>query len=201
MNKPESFRLLICVAVLSASGCVSEDDEAAMTRIVYPATAEVEHVDRYHGMTVADPYRWLEEDVRESQRVRKWVDAQNEVTFAYLAGIPEREAIEARLTELWDYERFGLPVKEGGRYYYSYNDGLMNQAVIYTQPALDAEAKLLIDPNAWSEDGTVALAGYYPGPDGRYVAYLVQEAGSDWNTARVLDVASGETLGDTLQWL
>jgi prolyl oligopeptidase len=201
MNKVKSFRLFIFVAALSASGCVSEDDEAAMTRIVYPATAKVEHVERYHGITVADPYRWLEEDVRESERVREWVDAQNAVTFAYLAGIPGREAIEARLTELWDYERFGLPMKEGGRYYYSYNDGLMNQAVIYTQRALDAQAKLLIDPNAWSEDGTVALAGYYPGPDGRHVAYLVQEAGSDWNTARVLDVASGETLGDTLQWL
>lgn len=201
MNKVTVSLLPIGLAVLSGSGCVSEDDEFAMSRIDYPETVKVEHIDRYHGVAVADPYRWLEEDVRESERVQEWVEAQNEVMFAYLAGIPEREAIEARLTELWDYERFGLPVKEGGRYYYSYNDGLMNQAVIYTQPALDAEARLLIDPNAWSEDGTVALAGYYPSPDGRHVAYLVQEAGSDWNTARVLDVESGKTLDDRLLWL
>jgi prolyl oligopeptidase len=201
MNKVTARLLPICLALLSVSGCARDDGETAEPRIDHPETLRVEHTDRYHGITVADPYRWLEEDVRESERVRQWVEAQNEITFGYLASIPQREAIEARLTELWDYERFGLPAKEGGRYYYSYNDGLMNQEVIYTQETLDAPARLLIDPNAWSEDGTVALAGFYPSPDGQHVAYLVQDAGSDWNTARVLDVSSGEQLGDNLQWL
>ncbi len=200
MNKVAVRLFLTCVAVLCVSGCTS-GEAGAEPAIDYPATMKVEHTDLYHGVTVADPYRWLEEDVRESERVRRWVEAQNEVTFGYLAAIPEREAIEKRLTELWDYERFGLPAKEGGRYYYGYNDGLMNQSVVYTQESLDAPAKLLIDPNTWSEDGTVALAGYYPSPDGRHVAYLVQDAGSDWNTAQVLDVDSGEKLGDHLRWL
>jgi prolyl oligopeptidase len=126
--------------------------------VEYPATATVQHVDTYHGVDVADPYRWLEDDVRESDAVQEWVEAQNEVTFAYLASIPERDVIEERLKELWDYERYGMPVKEGGRYYYSYNNGLQNQNVIYTQADLDVEPELLIDPNSWSDDGTVALA-------------------------------------------
>ena len=191
----------VLAAALLATACARDGGESAETRIDYPDTMKVEHTDIHHGVTVSDPYRWLEEDVRESERVRRWVQKQNDLTFAWLAAVPEREAIEARLTELWDYERFGLPVKEGGRYYYSYNDGLMNQSVIYVQEALDAPARLLIDPNSWSEDGTVALAGYYPSPDGRYVAYLVQDAGSDWNTAHVLDVRTGEQLGDELKWL
>ncbi len=201
MNRITACLIPTCLAVLSASGCAPDDGENVESRIDYPDTMRVDHTDVYYGVTVADPYRWLEEDVRESERVREWVEAQNEVTFGYLAAIPEREAIETRLTELWDYERFGLPFKEGGRYYYSYNDGLMDQEVIYTQDTLDAPARLLIDPNTWSEDGTVALAGFYPSPDGRHAAYLVQDAGSDWNTARVLDVRSGEPLEDMLRWL
>ena len=201
MNLLTARSISILLAALLATACARDDGESANTGIDYPETMKVEHTDTWHGVSVADPYRWLEEDVRESERVRRWVQEQNDVTFAYLAAIPEREGIEARLTQLWDYERFGLPVKEGGRYYYSYNDGLMNQSVIYVQEALDAPARLLIDPNSWSEDGTVALAGYYPSPDGRYVAYLVQDAGSDWNTARVLDVRNGEQLGDELKWL
>ncbi|MBT8447445.1 MAG: S9 family peptidase, partial [Gammaproteobacteria bacterium] len=131
----------------------------------YPATTTVEHVDAYHGTEVADPYRWLEDDVRKSAAVASWVDAQNDVTFAYLESIPERAIIKARLTELWDYERYGLPLKEGGRYYYSHNDGLQNQSVVYVQESLDAAAAVLLDPNTWSDDGTVALASYSPSPD------------------------------------
>ncbi len=167
----------------------------------YPDTAEVEQVDDYHGTQVADPYRWLEEDVRESDDVKRWVDRQNEVTFAYLETIDERAAIEQRMTELWDYERYFIPRKAGGRYFYQYNDGLQNQEVILTQESLDAEPELLVDPNLWSDDGTVALAAYYPSPDGSHVAYLVQDGGSDWRTARVIEVATGEELDDRLEWL
>ena len=166
-----------------------------------PVTATIEHVDTYHGVEVADPYRWLEDDVRESDDLNNWVNAQNEVTFAYLESIPERSVIEERLTELWDYERYGIPVKEGGLYYYSYNNGLQNQNVIYVQASLDAEAELLVDPNSWSDDGTVALASYYPSPDGRHMAYLIQDGGSDWRKARIIEIDGGTVLEDELDWL
>ena len=182
------------------SGCDQQSADAPEA-IDYPATATINHVDAYHGTEVADPYRWLEDDVRESEDVAAWAAAQNELTFAYLATIPERERIEKRMTELWDYERFGLPVKEGGRYFYSYNDGLQNQDVVYTQASLETEPELLIDPNTWSEDGTAALAAYYPSPDGRHVAYLAQDGGSDWRVAQVLDIETGTVLDDRLEWL
>ena len=175
--------------------------EAPATELIYPVSDKVDHVDVYHGTDVADPFRWLEDDVRESEAVKSWVDAQNLVTFGYLDTIEERGAINARMKELWDYERYSLPVKEGGRYFYSYNDGLQNQDVIYTLTDLNAEPELLIDPNTWSDDGTIALASYFPSPDGKYFAYLVQDGGSDWRVAKVMDVESGEELTDRLDWL
>jgi len=169
--------------------------------INYPDSVTVDHVDTYHGVEVADPYRWLENDIREDEDVSRWVASQNEVTFAYLATIPERERIKKRMTELWDFARYSLPRKKGGRYFFSYNDGLQNQSVVFTQTGLEAEPRMLIDPNTWSDDGTVALAGYVPSNDGSHIAYLVQDGGSDWREARVLDVVSGETLDDRLEWL
>lgn len=191
-------KILIILTVAACS--VDDDDEDRMT-FEYPETATVNQVDDYHGTEVADPYRWLEGDVRENPAVKAWVDAQNAVTFAYLRGIEEREAIEKRLTELWDYERYGLPTRSGGRYFYGYNDGLQNQNVVYTVDSLDDDPRLLLDPNTWSSDGTVALAAYYPSPDGTHVAYLVQDGGSDWREARVIHVSSGEVLEDRLEWL
>jgi prolyl oligopeptidase len=193
--------LLLLLPALTVAGCDREMPETDTATITYPETKRVDNVDEYHGTEVADSYRWLEDDVRENPEVRDWVERQNEVTFSYLEKIGERARIRARLTELWNYERFGLPVKEGGRYFYSYNDGLQNQDVVYTLEALDAEPQLLIDPNTWSEDGTVALASYSPSPDGNHFAYLVQDGGSDWRTARVLDLATGEVREDKLEWL
>jgi prolyl oligopeptidase len=190
--------VLFSLAFAVACSQQAADDPAPVN---YPETATVDHVDDYHGTEVADPYRWLEDDVRESDAVSNWVADQNDVTFAYLATIPERELIKKRMTELWDYERFSLPRKEGGRYFFSYNNGLQNQDVIFTQDSLEAEPELLIDPNRWSDDGTVALASYYPSPDGSKVAYMVQDGGSDWREARVLDVETGGTLDDHLEWL
>ncbi len=169
--------------------------------LVYPVTDTVDHVDNYHGTSVPDPYRWLEDDVRESEAVSSWVGDQNKVTFAYLDTIPERANIKKRMKELWDYERYSMPEKEGGRYFYSYNNGLQNQDVIYMQKALDAEPELLIDPNTWSEDGTVALASYFPSPDGSHLAYLVQDGGSDWRMGKVINVETGKQLDDQLDWL
>ena len=190
--------VLFSLAFAAACSQQAADDSAP---VIYPETATVDHLDNYHGTEIADPYRWLEADVRESDAVSNWVADQNDLTFAYLATIPERELIKKRMMELWDYERFSLPRKEGDRYFFSYNNGLQNQNVIFTQDSLEAEPELLIDPNSWSDDGTVALASYYPSPDGSKVAYMVQDGGSDWREARVLDVETSETLDDHLEWL
>ncbi|MFN2239711.1 MAG: prolyl oligopeptidase family protein [Thermoanaerobaculia bacterium] len=168
--------------------------------IEYPETKTVDHVDTYHGTTVADPYRWLEQDVRESAEVAAWVEAQNKVTFAYLESLAQRESIEAQLTKLWDYEKVGTPGKKGGLYFFRKNDGLQNQDVLYVRRSLNDEPRVLIDPNTWSTDGTVALAAYQASPSGRHLAYSVQEAGSDWRTIRVMEIESGTILPDEIRW-
>ena len=198
-----AVRYLAVVASFFLLAACSEESAAPPPAVTidYPDTRTVQHVDTYHGVEVDDPFRWLEDDVRESDDVKRWVESQNEVTFGYIGAIEERDAIAERMTALWNYERFGRPAKEGGRYYYSYNDGLQNQDVVYVQDALDSEPVLLIDPNTWSEDGTVALAAYYPSPDGQHVAFTVQDGGSDWRTARVISVDTGEVVGSDLEWL
>jgi prolyl oligopeptidase len=173
-------------------------DEAPLQ---YPPARRGDHVDVYHDTRVPDPYRWLEQDVRRSKAVADWVAAQNKVTRAYLESIPERNAIRRRLTRLWNYERFSVPVKRGGRYFYTRNDGLQNQPALYTLDSLHGQPRLLLDPNRWSKDGTVALAGLAPSEDGKYLAYAVAEAGSDWQTWHVLDVATGKVLPDELRWV
>ncbi len=170
-------------------------------RIKYVPTRRMEHIDVYHGIKVPDPYRWLEADARESKEVAQWVDAQNKVTFGYLMSIPEREAIRKRLTELWNYEKYGTPFKRGGRYYYFKNDGLQNQDVLYRMDALNDEPRVLIDPNTWSKDGTVSLAGTSFSEDGKHMAYGIAEAGSDWRTWRVMVIETGKVLDDQLKWV
>lgn len=165
----------------------------------YPATETIEHIDTYHGVEVRDPFRWLEEDVRQSPRVREWVQRQNKVTLEYLRSLPGRDDMRRRLTALWNYEKFSSPWKIGGRYYISKNDGLQNHYVIYTMDTLDGRRRVLLDPNKWSADGTVALGGLHFSEDGRYVVYGIQEAGSDWRTWKVREIASGEDLPDTLK--
>ena len=167
----------------------------------YPKTERVDQVDVYHGVKVADPYRWLEDDVRESKDVAKWVEDQNAVTFGYLEKIPERPYINKLLTKLWNYEKFNSPFKAGGRYYYYYNSGLQNQYVLYVQDSLDSEPRVLMDPNTWSKDGTVALSGTAFSSDGRYVAYGVQEAGSDWRKWKIREIDSDRVLDDELEWI
>jgi prolyl oligopeptidase len=174
---------------------------AQETKLKYPETKKVDVVEDYHGTKVVDPYRWLEDDVRKSKAVEEWVEAENKVTGAFLAGIPQREAIKQRITDLWNYEKFSAPMKIGGLYFFFKNNGLQNQSVLYTQDSLDGEPRLLMDPNTWSKDGTVALSGFAPSDEGRYIAYGVAEAGSDWNVWHVLDVASGKPLGDELRWI
>jgi len=179
----------------------SASDVGSAATIAYPSTIPVDVVDTYHGVDVADPYRWLERDVRESDDVAAWVAAQNEITDAYLDTLAARQHFTARLQALWNYERFGVPVERGGRYFFTRNDGLQDQSVLFVAEGLDAEPRMLIDPNTWSDDGTVSLAQWVPSSDGRFVAYGIQDGGSDWRTWRVLDVASGEVMDDELNWL
>ncbi len=166
-----------------------------------PETRMIDHVDDYHGTQVADPYRWLEDDVRESEDVAAWVEAENVYTNAYLEQLPHREAIRERLTALWDFAKFGTPFKVGGRYYFEKNDGLQNQYVLYVQDSLDSEPRVLIDPNEWSDDGTIALGETVFSDDGRYLTYGIQDGGSDWRTWKILEIESGRLLDDELTWI
>ena len=167
----------------------------------YPETRTGEVSETIFGQEIADPYRWLEDDVRTNEEVAEWVESQNELTTSYLATMPGREAYEARIKELFDYERFGLPSEKGGHYFYTRNDGLQNQSVLYVRDGLDGEPRVLINPNDWAADGATALAGWVPNHDGSKLLYGIQDGGSDWRTARVLDVATGEVMEDKVEWI
>ncbi|NJL89470.1 MAG: S9 family peptidase [Coleofasciculaceae cyanobacterium SM2_1_6] len=170
-----------------------------MLPLSYPQTRQVDQIDDYHGTSVADPYRWLED--LDAPETEVWIQAQNQVTFAYLDQIPSREQIKERLTKLWNYERYSAPFKEGDRYFYFKNDGLQNQSVLYTLKSLDGPPKVLIDPNKLSEDGTIALGGISISEDGRLMAYGLSQAGSDWVEWRIRDIESGVDLPDHLRWV
>ena len=171
----------------------------AAESLTYPQTRKGDVVDNYHGTMVPDPYRWLEDD--NAEETKAWVKAQNAVTFAYLDTIPERKPIRERLTKLWNFERFGVPFKEGDRYFYSRNDGLQNQSVLYVADSLDSEPRELLDPNKLSDDGTVALRSYSISEDGNHIAYGLSAGGSDWQEWKVRDVRTGLDLEDHLQWV
>jgi len=167
----------------------------------YPKTATGDVAEDHHGTIVKDPYRWLEDDVRTSGDVAKWVEAQNEITFGYLEGLKQREPIRSRLTELWNYEKYSSPFKNAGSYFYFKNDGLQNQTVFYTVGGdLAGEPKVVLDPNTWSEDGTVALAGMSFSDDGKYMAYAKADSGSDWSKWYIRDLHTGKDLADVLTW-
>jgi prolyl oligopeptidase len=168
-------------------------------RIVYPDSPRVSQVDDYHGVRVTDPYRWLED--LDSPQTRAWVEAQNQVTSAFLAAIPEREPIRERLKELWNYRRYGVPVRHGDRYFFTRNDGLQDQDVLYRVDTPGGEARLLLDPNTLSPDGTIALTGWSVSEDGRLLAYGLSSGGSDWQEWRVREVETGRELPDHLKWV
>lgn len=166
--------------------------------LTYPVTAKVPHIDVYHGTSVADPYRWLE--ANDSSAVKNWVETQNAVTFGYLERIPFRAAVKDRLTKLWNYVRVSAPVKEGEYWFYSRNDGLQNQSVLYRQSKLGGPEEVFLDPNTFSTDGTVSLAGWAFSKDGRKFAYAVSKSGSDWRDIYVMDVKTKQLLSDKVEW-
>lgn len=205
-------RFLSCILVAGLAGCNSGDpstgspshtpqmtrNDVIMEKLTYPASKIVDQEDSYHGTLVRDPYRWLE-DV-DSPETHQWVQAQNQVTFAYLETIPQRETYKDRLTEIWNYTRYGTPWRQGERTFFNKNDGLQNQSVLYVQDSPDAEPRVLLDPNTLSEDGTVALGGISVSDNGKFMAWSTNVSGSDWRTWYVRDVATGKDLGDKVEW-
>ncbi|MCA9103762.1 MAG: hypothetical protein KDA63_21565, partial [Planctomycetales bacterium] len=195
---------LSCIAATLAPAADSAPAPAhpsvtSTSMLHYPETPRGDQVDNYHGREVADPYRWLEDT--DSAATARWVAAENDVARQYLDASTGHEWIERRLTELNDYPQFGIPSHKGGRYFFMQNTGLQDQDVLYTATSLDEEPRVLLDPNTFSADGTVALSGLKASDDGQLLAYGVSEAGSDWQTWRVRDVATTEDLEDELHWI
>jgi prolyl oligopeptidase len=189
-----AFAALTAIALTHAAPSFAQDPGCTI-----PVADHGDVVDDYHGTSVPDPYRWLED--ADSDQTQAWIEAENCVTFAYLGNIPARDEIRRRLTEVWDYARYGTPFKEGPRYFYYKNDGLQNQYVLYKQETLASEPEVLFDPNTWSEDGTVALTSLAFTEDGELVTYGIATSGSDWREFKVRNVATGEDHPDHLRWI
>jgi prolyl oligopeptidase len=190
------FRFL----ALAAAGLLTlAQNTTAQKQFKYPAAPTNNQVDDYSGVKVADPYRLLENP--DSPESRAWIEAENKITFDFLKTIPERDGIKKRLTEIWDYERFGVPFKEDGRYFFSKNAGLQNQNVIYTTTNFSETPRELVDPNLLTKDGTIALGGLDVTNDARLMAYGLATAGSDWQQWKVRDVETGKDRQDLLNWV
>ncbi len=200
------YALLLGVSLAVMSPSIAAADDAAVsatdsyTVLKYPETRKVSVVDEQFGLKVADPYRWLEDDVRVNPEVAAWVKAENAVTDAYLDTLPGKDVLAARMKKLFDYERFGLPEKAGGHYFFTKNDGLQNQSVLYVRKGLTGKDRVLIDPNGWAKDGATALDSWVPSKNGKLLAYAIQDGGSDWRTIRVLDTATGKVMADEIIW-
>ena len=191
-HPPIRFALIFC---LLATGITQQMIKSNN----YPVARKSDQTDDYHGVKVADPYRWLED--LDSEETRNWVEAENKLSFGFLGSISVRTALKDRLTKLWNYEKYGIPFKEGNRYFYTRNSGLQNQAVLYTVTALDAQPQMVLDPNTLSADGTVAVSGLQVSPDGKLLAYSLSASGSDWQEWKVRDVETGKDLSDDLKWV
>ncbi|MGK2908431.1 MAG: prolyl oligopeptidase family serine peptidase [Sphingobium sp.] len=172
--------------------------EAALS---YPQTRRLDIVEDHFGVKVLDPYRWLENDVRQDEAVREWVTSENAVTQDYLKSLPGRDLLKKRMAKLYDYGRYSTPAKAGSHYFYTYNTGLQNQSPLFVREGLTGKQRMLLDPNALSKDNATALAEWKPSPDGKYLLYSVQDGGTDWRTLSVIDVASGKTLDDQVEWV
>lgn len=186
--------LILLITAMAFTACKPKED-----KINYPETKKVDTTDVYFGVSIADPYRWLEDD--NSSETAEWVNAENILTNDYLAKIPFREDLKSRITEIMDYPKYGSPFKKAGKYFFFKNDGLQNQSVLYIQDALNAEPKVLLDPNTLSADGTIALNGIYISKDGKFLGYSISKAGSDWSELFVKNIETGEMLPDHIEWV
>ena len=187
------------VVVLGTSPASQTVSQTASQRLDYPQTRKVDHVDTYHLTSVPDPYRWLEDD--NSPETAQWVAAENKVTFGYLEKIPYRAQLKARLETLFNYPKFSAPARKGDYFFFSKNDGLQNQSVLYIQKGLSGTPEVLIDPNKWSEDGTTRLAAFSLSKDGKYAVVGVSRSGSDWQEYGVMEIATKTMLPDKIEWV
>ncbi len=165
----------------------------------YPQTRKVDHVDTYHGTKVADPYRWLEDD--NAAETAAWVESQNKVTYAYLEKLPYRAKLKERLEQLFNYPKIGAPFRKGELYFFSKNDGLQNQSVLYVQKGFNGTPEVLLDPNQWSTDGTVRLGAFSLSKDAKYAVIGISKSGSDWQEYQVMEIATKKMLGDKIEWV
>ena len=202
------MRFAAALLLLATTACTMNQakpaapaEAAPRASLVYPATERQDIVETQFGVAVPDPYRWLENDVRQDPKVAAWVAQQNALTSSYLATLTGRAVFEQRIRELYNYERFGIPEKKGNRYFYTRNSGLQNQNVLHVREGVNGTPRMLIDPNTWSADGATALAEWTPSEDGRRILYSIQEGGTDWRVVRVLDVDSGKVLPDEIKWV
>ncbi|TWU36609.1 Prolyl endopeptidase precursor [Novipirellula aureliae] len=202
------FRILFCFFAFTVVAGANADEPTSNAvpetqnpkhPMHYPPTSSVDVTDNYYGHEVSDPYRWLEDT--ESRATAEWIEAQNQVTDGYLESLPQRPAMRKRLEELWNYERYDMPIAKGGRYIYTHNNGLQDQSILYKAQTLGTDRTVFIDPNTLSEDGTVALAGIKLSSDGEWCAYSLADGGSDWRTWKVRNVQTGEDLPDLVEWV
>jgi len=193
------FKLIsVSLSVLFLISC-SHENKNVTQKMMYPQTRKTDTVDTYFGVKVADPYRWLEDD--KSVETADWVKAQNGLTFDYLSKIPFRNKVKERLTKIWNFERYS-PLNKKGKYYFFYkNNGIQNQSVLYVKEGLNGEAKILLDPNLLAEDGTISLGSAKASKDGKFLAYTINKAGSDWSEIHLMDIASGKKMVDEIKWV
>jgi prolyl oligopeptidase len=184
--------------VLTVTGITPMAQGADAPRIEYPPAARGTQVDRFHGVDVPDPYRWLE--TVDSPQTRAWIDAQSRLARSRLDALPGRDELRARLERIWNFERWTPPVQKKGRWFFTHNDGLQNQNILFTTEDPFASARVLLDPNTLSADGTVALKGATVSDDARLLLYQLSDGGSDWEVLKVRDVASGKDLPDEIHW-
>lgn len=185
------------VALLISAGPVQANEETPMN---YPDTRQTGTAEEHFGITVADPFRWLENDPRQDAEVARWVEAQNALSAPYLAGLAGRDVFQRRLTAIFDQETWVPPIERNGLYFFTRNSGLDNQAQLVVREGSEGANRTLIDPNTWSEDGTVALAEWAPSADGTHLAFAMQDGGTDWRTIRVMNTSTGEMLDDAIEW-
>ena len=184
------------ILILSATAVSAQQQSSSIT---YPVAKKVDTVTNYFGTAVPDPYRWMEEIERPD--VAEWVKSENAITLPYLASLPGRDVFQTRITALYNYARTGLPFHEGGRWFYTKNSGLQRQNVWYSRRSLDGTETPVLDPNVLSPDGSIALSGFAPSSNGKYLAYGQSEGGSDWITYYVRDLTTGRNLPDTVRWV
>ncbi|HEX8515893.1 MAG TPA: prolyl oligopeptidase family serine peptidase [Bacteroidia bacterium] len=195
------FKKISPVLLLSILAACSSNNEPSKEagKMTYPTTRKTDSADTYFGTTIPDPYRWLEDD--KSAETGEWVKAQNKVTFDYLSNIPYRNKIKDRLTKIWNFAKVSAPFKKGKRYFFYKNDGIQNQSVLYVQEGLNGSPKLLLDPNTLAADGTASLGGLGISKDGKYLAYSINRAGSDWSEIFTMEIESGKKLSDEIRWV